>query len=300
MLLFVTFQLWGSDLVEQARQSGLRQELSAELAGRGPAPRGHPTGIGPGTTAPAGPAPTTAGPAEGQPVGRLQIPTIGVDEVVVEGVAAGDLAGGPGHYPGTALPGQAGNSAIAGHRTTHGHPFYDLQALGPGDDMVITTVQGVFVYVVVGSQLVDPSDTSVLAPTADPTLTLTTCNPRFSAAQRLVVRADLARAVLSVAPGRGRPAPGVAVRGPGIRPAVGLVSTERAVDGAGGGSSPPGARWWAVVGWGATVALSVAAAAAAARRVRPGWAAYVAVLPLTVVATVAELVRLDALLPPGF
>ena len=79
-------------------------------------------------------APTVAAPAEGQPVGTIQIPSIGLDQVVVEG------AGKPPTYawarattPGTPLPGEAGNSAIAGHRTTYGHPFYDLNAVDPGD-----------------------------------------------------------------------------------------------------------------------------------------------------------------------
>ena len=77
------------------------------------------------------PAPTTADPADGQPVGLLQIPRIGVDKVIIEGTSTTDLRQGPGHYLGTPLPGQAGNAAIAGHRTTYGAPFYNLNELQP-------------------------------------------------------------------------------------------------------------------------------------------------------------------------
>ena len=91
----------------------------------------------------------------------------------------------------TPLPGQAGNVAIAGHRTTYLHPFYNLNLLVPGDSIVIDTVQGIFLYHVLTSVAVSPTDVAVAAPTPTPTLTLTTCNPRYSAAQRLVVHAAL-------------------------------------------------------------------------------------------------------------
>jgi sortase A len=81
--------------------------------------------------------------------------------------------------------------AIAGHRTTYGAPFYRLNDLNPGDDIFVTTAAGQFRYQVLNSMVVKPSDVSVLAPTADNRLTLTTCNPRFSAAQRLVVVSKL-------------------------------------------------------------------------------------------------------------
>ncbi len=125
-------------------------------------------------------------------MGLLSIPKIGLLDAIVEGVGEAQLEQGPGHYPGTSLPGEAGNVAIAGHRTTYAHPFYNLDALSPGDNIYILTAQGLFQYTVSGSQVVAPTDVAVLDTVpGKSTLTLTTCNPRYSAAQRLVVTANL-------------------------------------------------------------------------------------------------------------
>lgn len=122
---------------------------------------------------------------------RVRIPRIGVDKIVVEGVGTEDLKRGPGHYPGTPLPGQLGNAAIAGHRTTYGAPFGDLDELVEGDAIIVETLAGSFRYLVETSIVVSPDQTEVLDPTPTAHLTLTTCHPRFSARQRLVVRAAL-------------------------------------------------------------------------------------------------------------
>jgi sortase A len=116
-----------------------------------------------------------------------------VDDIVVNGVARDDLRKGPGHYPATPLPGQKGNSSIAGHRTTYGAPFGNLDQLSNGDAISLQTLQGSFTYRVYRQVVVDPSDVGVLAPDANhpATVTLTTCNPKYSAAQRLVVQAAL-------------------------------------------------------------------------------------------------------------
>lgn len=116
---------------------------------------------------------------------------------VVEGVSVGDLQRGPGHYPGTALPGQDGNFAIAGHRTTYGAPFFNLDDVEPGDRIFVTDRRGKrYTYVVRKQRIVAPSDTWVInrdpLGTDNPTLTLTTCHPRFSNRQRLVVFAEMA------------------------------------------------------------------------------------------------------------
>jgi sortase A len=140
-----------------------------------------------------------AAPPEGDVVARIGIPKIGVDQYVVEGVNVDDLRKGPGHYPTTQIPGHEGNSAIAGHRTTYGAPFGDLDQLAAGDDIRVVTVQGDFRYKVTELRVVDPSQIEVLDPTPDParpghnlaTLTLTTCNPKYSAAERLIVKAQL-------------------------------------------------------------------------------------------------------------
>lgn len=119
--------------------------------------------------------------------------------IVLDDVSAEDLARGPGHYPGTARPGGEGNFAVAGHRTTYGAPFFHLDQLRSGDIVEVTAADGDrYEYRVAGRAVVGPSETWVIADdplgTGAPTLTLTTCNPRFSAAERLVVHAELVAA----------------------------------------------------------------------------------------------------------
>ncbi len=128
-------------------------------------------------------------PLEGDAIARLVIPAIGVSEYVVEGTDTADLRKGPGHYPETPLPGERGTAAIAGHRTTYGAPFWDVDKLEAGDEIVLETEQGVFDYVVTKTRIVAPTATEVTIPSEKPTLILTTCNPRFSARERLIVRA---------------------------------------------------------------------------------------------------------------
>jgi sortase A len=112
---------------------------------------------------------------------------------VVAGVEKGDLKKGPGHYPDTPLPGQLGNSAIAGHRTTFGQPFFDVDKLEVGDQIVVTTLAGRFVYRVTGQEIVSPNDYQVIA-TTDPsvaTLTLTSCHPKYTARERIIIYSEL-------------------------------------------------------------------------------------------------------------
>ncbi len=131
-------------------------------------------------------------------IGVIKIPRIGVDQAVVEGVGVEDLKKGPGRYPDTPMPGQAGNAAIAGHRTTYGAPFNRLDELSFGDSITVQTVSGTFRYEVSESKIVSPDEVSVLDPTPDNRLTLTTCNPKYSAAERLIVVATLAGPVAPV------------------------------------------------------------------------------------------------------
>jgi sortase A len=134
-----------------------------------------------------------APPAEGSLVAHLQIPAIGLDEYVVSGTAEGDLAKGPGHYIGTAAPGQAGNVAIAGHRTTNGAPFNQIGQLAVGNQIYLTTLSGERLTYVVSQppNAVSPSDVAVLNDFGDNRVTLTTCNPEYSSSQRLVVVGEL-------------------------------------------------------------------------------------------------------------
>jgi sortase A len=125
-------------------------------------------------------------------LGRIRIPAIGVDRYFVEGVGEDQLQEGPGRYPGSGLPGQAGNLAIAGHRTTYGAPFFELDHVRVGDKVLIDVPQGRAVYTVSQPPFaVSPYDTSVLDDYRDARLTLTTCNPPFFATTRLIVVAKL-------------------------------------------------------------------------------------------------------------
>jgi LPXTG-site transpeptidase (sortase) family protein len=130
---------------------------------------------------------------EGEPLTRLEIPKLGVDVIVVQGTSLSALRAGAGHYPSTPLPGQRGNVAIAGHRTTYGRPFNRIDELRPGDEIILTTPAGRYVYKVSKMPWVtDPYDWTVAGPSSDYLLTLTSCHPKGSAAHRIIVRAKLA------------------------------------------------------------------------------------------------------------
>lgn len=111
--------------------------------------------------------------------------------VVVEGVRVSDLKNGAGHMPDTPLPGQPGNTVISGHRTTYGAPFHELDILEPGDEIEVESAIGTNVYAVRDSLVVEPSALWVTEDLLGSWLTLTTCNPKFSSRQRLVVIAEL-------------------------------------------------------------------------------------------------------------
>ncbi|HVX21594.1 MAG TPA: class E sortase [Acidimicrobiales bacterium] len=275
ILLFAAYQLWGTGLAESHSQATLRSTLDKELpagataradriAGRGTS--GSSGTVRPG---PARVAATTATPPAGQPIGIIQIPRIGMDQVLVQGVSTANLQAGPGHYPGTPLPGQMGNASVAGHRTTYGHPFFDLDQVGPGDKIVVTTAQGIFVYTTTSQAVVSPADVAVIQATATPQLTLTTCNPRYSASQRLVVKARLTGSTL-FGPA-GRPGATTTTTAPARRE---LAGTGTATGLAGDGATGNAGRWVeAALLAVATVAVAVAVWLAG-RRVRHRWAVY--------------------------
>lgn len=110
---------------------------------------------------------------------------------VVEGVRTVDLRNGAGHMPDTVLPGQPGNAVISGHRTTWGQPFHELDALDPGDRIEVDTALGTHIYAVREITVVKPTDVWVADPREGAWLTLTTCHPKFSARERLVIAAEL-------------------------------------------------------------------------------------------------------------
>lgn len=127
----------------------------------------------------------------GDPVGRIRIPEVGLSKVIVEGTDGGSLRKGPGHYPETPLPGIRGTVAIAGHRTTYGAPFRDLDKLENRDELVVEMPYGRFTYEVEREQIVDPTATWVTRRVGHDRLVLTACHPKYSAAQRIVIFARL-------------------------------------------------------------------------------------------------------------
>jgi sortase A len=128
----------------------------------------------------------------GDAVGRIAIPSIGASFIVVQGTDEGSLEKGPGHYPTSALPGLGETVAIAGHRTTYLAPFRHLDALKPGERIVLRMPYGRFVYTVQYRRIVAPTAWWITANVGYERLVLSACNPLFSAAQRIVVFARLA------------------------------------------------------------------------------------------------------------
>lgn len=183
VLLFVAYEVYGTNLKTAQEQSTLKRELVEEWSD--PQPQVREIGLGDG-------------------VAVLRIPAFGTDYgyAVVEGVGRSALQRGPGHYPGTAMPGEVGNVVVSGHRTTYGAPFARLGELAAGDSLVVETATDWFTYRVTGLEIVSPDAVEVTLPVprqpdVEPTqrlLTLTTCHPRYSARQRLIVFSEMVEA----------------------------------------------------------------------------------------------------------
>jgi len=219
MFGFVAYQLWGTGIEAARAQNSLEHEFEDLLAGTTPSTTTTSTTTTSATTAagsvPVGSVPVEALPTEppvqdlpaveeGDPIARLEIPSIGIDHIVVAGVSTSELKKGPGHYPETPMPGQLGNAAIAAHRTTYGQPFFDIDKVQNGDEIIVVTLAGRFVYRVTGQQIVSSSDYQVIA-TVDPhraTLTLTSCHPKWTARERIIISAELDPVASSTAAGR--------------------------------------------------------------------------------------------------
>jgi sortase A len=180
LLLFVVYQVWVTDLSSDRAQGRVAEELRQDWTSGTP----HTE------------------PDFGQAFAFVHIPRFGADwtRAVVEGTDPDELEDGPGHYVGSAMPGEQGNFAMAGHRVGRGSPFIALDVLEPGDAVVVETVDAWHVYRVTTTTVVDPSESSVVAPTPGgavdgrPTgafLTMTTCHPKFSTRERLVVHGEL-------------------------------------------------------------------------------------------------------------
>ena len=124
-------------------------------------------------------------------IGSIAIPKINLLHPIFEGVWLTVVDHGPGHWPGSAMPGHRGNAVFAGHRVTHTHPFYDMDLLAPGDKVIFDMPDGTFTYAITSITIVQPEDLGIITPTATPTITLFACNPKHSAAQRIVAKGRL-------------------------------------------------------------------------------------------------------------
>jgi sortase A len=202
VLLFVAWTLWGTGLYTERQQARLEEVFAAQPPFENAIPpAGKPS-------RPSGPPPSFR-PGPGEPAFRLSIPAIRLSQVVVEGVGVEELKLGPGHYPscGKAFlppfcsrldevwPGEKGRVIVSGHRTTYSAPFWALNELGTGDEVITETRWGDFLYKVSGKETVEPGSRDIANPAATKAreIVLTTCNPRFSATERLIVFARLER-----------------------------------------------------------------------------------------------------------
>ncbi len=124
-------------------------------------------------------------------LGTIEIPAIKVKKKLLEGVSLNTLDRGPGHWPGTAMPGHIGNVVIGGHRTSHDRPFRHIDKLVPGDEVILTTLEGRYIYTVRETQIVTPDSLWVVDQKPDYTATLFACHPVGSTSHRLVVFLEL-------------------------------------------------------------------------------------------------------------
>jgi sortase A len=144
------------------------------------------------------PQPPPSDPYAATPIvqlGVLEIPKIHEVTPIYEGITLTVIDHGPGHWPGSAMPGQVGNTVFPGHRVTHTHPFLNLDMLSAGDQIVFHMPGWDYVYKVTGTQIVYPTDLAVTDPTPTPTVTLIACHPKHSAAQRIVVKGRLVASI---------------------------------------------------------------------------------------------------------
>jgi len=195
VLLFCVYGLWVTNLVTAQAQNRLDEQLQQTWS----EPVRPPVSATAVETPQTPQTPQT--PELGSAFARLHVPSLPDYDPwnVVAGVTVADLKNGPGHIPGTALPGEVGNVVLSGHRTTYGAPFNRWGDLLPGSVVVLETRDQWFTYTVTGSRIVAPDAIEVTLPVpgdarATPTkrlLTMTTCHPKYSARQRLIVSAEL-------------------------------------------------------------------------------------------------------------
>ncbi|MGW0200202.1 class E sortase [Nonomuraea sp. NPDC003201] len=170
MMLFCAYLLWGTGAYTQSQQRLLQRQLATRKAVK---------------------------PEPGKPMALLRIPKLGRDYeyAVVEGVDTENLKKGPGHYPDSAMPGQVGNFVVSGHRTTYAAPFNEIDELERDDEIVVEAGGTTYTYRVTSQDIVTPDEVEVFAPVPGKPdirpirafITLSTCHPEYSAAERLIV-----------------------------------------------------------------------------------------------------------------
>jgi sortase A len=191
VLLFVSWQLWWTDVTANREQAGTIQALERDFGQPG--------------RSPVAPLARLKKVRLGDAFAIVRIPRFGAGyaKPMLEGTDRDTLISGVGHYPGTAMPGQVGNFAVAGHRTTYGRPFHDIDRLKKGDVIVVETKASYIVYAVDRHVIVTPYQMDVVAPVpqhpgvppAQAWMTMTACHPKFSARQRFVVFAKLLKSI---------------------------------------------------------------------------------------------------------
>ena len=201
VLLFLAWQVWLNDIIVGAEQTSAANELaeqwdqngSTEAPAPTPAPTEAPAAVDPGEPV------VAAKPKASESFANLIIPRLGADyrRPIAEGVGLNVLNNrktGVGHYPQTQMPGEVGNFAVAAHRTTYGAGFHDINTLLVGDSIYVETADGWYKYIYRGTEYVRPTGVGVLEPvpqvagasSTDRIITMTSCHPYFSAAERII------------------------------------------------------------------------------------------------------------------
>ena len=253
---FLAYEFWASSISESRSQAKLLAELQQGLT----QPDSNVYLV----------------PIAGRPIGILQIPTIGIQQVIVQGVSTAQTKLGPGHDPSTPLPGQTGNVVILGRRTTYGGPFHHLNDLSVGDSIVITTRQGQFVYRVIGAAVVPLGSPVPIAPTTDDRLTLVTSNPPYLARSELIVAAKLTT-------------PGLQDSGPLPSRPIGMKLALTADT----------ASWGPILLWGELLVLAIAITWILYRRRWSSASTYLLTTPVLIALTFLLCSSIDRLLPPS-
>jgi sortase A len=253
---FLAYELWFSGLLESRTQSALLREFKTSLV--------------------LNDSPSLITPPIGQPIGVMQLPRTGGEQVVVQGIGSDQTKSGPGHDPSTPAPGQIGNVVIVGRSLTYGAPFGQLDQLQKGDSIIFTTRQGQFLYSVVSSATKPLGDQSVAAPTTDDRLTLIGFDPGLGSNER-VVTASLQGKGLQI------PAPLPLVPS-GLKPGRSTL-----IDG----------RWGSILLWGELFVLTVAGTIYLYRRRWNLAVTYLLTTPILITLSILFFRAIDTLLPPS-